>query len=270
VNDPELLDDLAVRRKNTCAGTRAVILAGGQGTRLAPYTSVLPKPLMPVGDRAILEHVVDQLERYGMTNITFCVSHLGHLIEAVFENRMNGSARITYVREQETLGTAGPLRLVEGLRETFLVMNGDLLTDLDYSELIHFHKREKYALTIATHKRITKLDYGVLHVDNRNHVTGFEEKPEMLSQVSMGIYLIEPAVLEFIPDGRFDFPDLVLALLEQGRPVGAYVHDGLWFDIGRKEDYERAVTIWLEQPQPASAVETLAAWDGDSEVVELI
>jgi NDP-sugar pyrophosphorylase family protein len=248
---------------------RAVILAGGKGTRLAPYTSVLPKPLMPVGDRAILEHVVGQLERFGMTDITFCVSHLGHLIEAVFGNRANGSARITYVREQEALGTAGPLRLVEDLRETFLVMNGDLLTDLDYSKLIDFHKREANMLTIATHKRVTKLDYGVLRVDDRDRVVGFDEKPELLSQVSMGIYVLEPAVLDFVPDDRFDFPDLVSALLERDRPVGAYVHDGLWFDIGRKEDYERAVTIWLEQPQPASP-DQIMAWDGESDVVELI
>jgi NDP-sugar pyrophosphorylase family protein len=204
-----------------------------------------------------------------MTDITFCVSHLGHLIEAVFESRKNGSARITYVREEEALGTAGPLRLVEDLSDTFLVMNGDLLTDLDYSELIRFHKRQANALTIAAHKRITKLDYGVLHVDARDHVVGFDEKPELLSQVSMGIYVIEPAVLEFVPDGRFDFPDLVHALLEHGRQVGAYVHDGLWFDIGRKEDYERAVTIWLEQPQTGSA-DQLMNWDGDSDVVELI
>lgn len=269
MSEPDLLVDLALHRKNSGAGTRVVILAGGRGTRLAPYTSVLPKPLMPVGDRAILEHVVDQLERFGMTDITFCVSHLGHLIEAVFENRKNGGARITYVREQEALGTAGPLRLVEGLSETFLVMNGDLLTDLDYSELIRFHKRKANALTIATHKRITKLDYGVLHVDDRDQVTGFDEKPETLSHVSMGIYVIDPAVLDFVPEERFDFPDLVHALLEHGRPVGAYVHDGLWFDIGRKEDYERAVTIWLEQPQPGAADQT-SDWHDDSDIVELI
>src|SRR5262249_10544102 len=155
---------------------------------------------MPVGDRAILEHVVDQLERFGMTDITFCVSHLGHLIEAVFDKRKSGAARITYVWEEEALGTAGPLRLVQDLGGTVLVMNGDLLTDLDYAKPVRFHKREGNALTIATHKRVTKLDYGVLHVDGRERVTGFDEKPELFTQVSMGIYIIEPAVLQFVPD----------------------------------------------------------------------
>jgi NDP-mannose synthase len=272
--DPDLLPDLDVSRRNGSrpadgVGIRAVVLAGGRGTRLAPYTSVLPKPLMPVGDRAILEHVVDQLERFGMVDITFCVGHLGHLIEAVFENRQNGTARITYVREHDALGTAGPLRLIDDLHETFLVMNGDLLTDLDYAELVGYHRRRGNALTIATHKRLTKLDYGVLEVDARDQVTGYDEKPEMLSQVSMGIYVVEPAALRFVPDGRFDFPDLVDALLEHDYPVGAYLHDGLWFDIGRKEDYERAVTIWLEQPQPDLGEQTLPK-GSDSGVAELV
>lgn len=229
---------------------KAVILAGGRGTRLAPYTSVLPKPLMPVGERAILELVVDQLEACAITDITFCVGYLSHLIKAVFDNRENGHVDISYVHEQEALGTAGPLRLVPGLDSTFVALNGDVLTDLDYAELVEHHRENGNALTIATRDRPIKLDYGVLRLDGQippsgRRIVGYEEKPELVSTVSMGIYVLEPSLLEHIPDGqRFDVPDLVQALLAAGEQVGAYRFEGLWFDIGRKEDYERAVSVW--------------------------
>ena len=236
-----------------------VVLAGGRGSRLAPYTSVLPKPLMPVGEQSILELVVEQLGDAGIEDIHFCVGYLAHLVEAVFDNRENGHVNITYVREQEALGTAAPLRLVEGLESTFIVMNGDVLTTLDYRELVGYHRAQKNMLTIATHKRSIKIDYGMLHLDVTSRVRGFEEKPEIVSPVSMGIYVMEPDVLDYIPKGRyFDFPDLVQALLAAEERVGAYVYDGLWFDIGRQEDYERAVTAWdgdehLELPEVLTA-----------------
>ena len=227
------------------AKTKTVVLAGGRGTRLAPYTSVLPKPLMPVGDKSILEVVVGQLEEAGIVDIQFCVGYLAHLVQAVFDNRENGHVKITYVREQEALGTAAPLRLVKGLNSTFMVMNGDVLTTLDYRELVKYHRDQGNVLTIATHKRSIKIDYGMMHLDVTSRVRGFEEKPEIVSPVSMGIYVMEPDVLDYIPEGaHFDFPDLVHALLAEERRVGAYVHDGLWFDIGRQEDYVRAVEAW--------------------------
>jgi NDP-sugar pyrophosphorylase family protein len=242
---------------------RAVILAGGRGTRLAPYTSVLPKPLMPVGDRAILELVVDQLEVCGITDITFCVGYLSHLIRAVFDSRENGHVDIRYVQEKDALGTAGPLRLVDGLDDTFVVMNGDVLTTLDYRDLVRFHREQGNALTIATRARAVKIDYGVLHLEgqvgSRQRIVAYQEKPEIVSTVSMGIYVLEPEVLELIPDDRpFDVPDLVQALLRKGIPLGAYQYDGLWFDIGRKEDYEEAVTTWLAaDPEPVAAEEVV-------------
>jgi NDP-sugar pyrophosphorylase family protein len=227
------------------AGMKTVILAGGRGTRLAPYTSVLPKPLMPVGNRAILEIVVGQLEAAGVVDIHFCVGHLAHLIEAVLENRENGHVKVTYVREQSALGTAAPLRLVEGLGDTFIAMNGDVLATLDYRDLVKYHREQGNVLTIATHKRSIKIDYGMMKLDVTSRVRGFEEKPEIVSPVSMGIYVMEPAVLDHIPTGEyFDFPDLVQSLLAADEQVGAYVHDGLWFDIGRQEDYERATEAW--------------------------
>ena len=238
----------AARKRKT--GTKAIVLAGGRGTRLAPYTSVLPKPLMPVGERAILELVVDQLESCGITDITFSVGYLSHLIQSVFDNRDNGGVSIEYVHEAEALGTAAPLKLVDDLDSTFLVMNGDVLTELDYRDLISYHQEHGNMLTIATRKRAIKVDYGILHLDVSQRVRDFEEKPEMTSSVSMGVYVMEPEVLDYIPDNQFfDFPHLVEALLEARQPIGAYRYGGLWFDIGRQEDYEQAVTAWIESQQ---------------------
>ena len=229
---------------------KAVVLAGGRGTRLAPYTTILPKPLMPVGERSILEIVVDQLEKAGVVDVRFSVGYLSHLIRAVFDNRSLGSAQITYVTEQDALGTAAPLKLMTDLDSTFIVMNGDVLTTLDFGEIVHHHREQGNALTIATHNRSIKIDYGILHVDVMHRVRAFEEKPEIVSAVSMGIYVMEPEVLAHVPEGGyFDFPDLVGALLEAGLAIGAYRSNGLWFDIGRQEDYERAVDAWSENGQ---------------------
>ena len=228
--------------------TRVVILAGGRGRRLEPYTSVLPKPLMPIGNRSILEILVHQLTDAGFRNFTFCVGYLSHLIRAVFENGAKRNAIIDWVKEKEPLGTAGPLRLVGGLDETFLVMNGDLLTTIDYQAMLRHHKESGNVVTIATHRRRVQLDYGVLHLDGANgngRLVAFEEKPEMTWNVSMGIYAFEPRALELLPaEGAFDFPDLVRAALEAELPVGAFEHEGLWLDIGRHEDYEQAVALW--------------------------
>jgi NDP-sugar pyrophosphorylase family protein len=231
------------------ANVDVVILAGGKGKRLAPYTSVLPKPLMPIGERAILEVVVEQLADSGFQNVTLCVGYLAHLIQAVFNNGSGRRVSMRYVREKDPLGTAGPLRLVEGLEGTFLVMNGDVLTTLPYDALVREHRASGNVLTIAAHRRTTKIDYGVLHLDGAqekiSQVTAYEEKPEFGWTVSMGIYVMEPEALDYIPPGGyFDFPDLVQALLRADRPVGAYVYDGFWLDIGREEDYQQAVELW--------------------------
>ena len=203
---------------------RAVILAGGRGRRLEPYTSVLPKPLMPVGDRAIVEIIVDRLVESGVTDITLCVGYLAHLIEAIFNGRPRG-AQLTYVHEDEPLGTAGPLRLVQGLDGTFIVMNGDLLTDLGFRALIASTAR----LGTRSRSRRTSVDnvvdYGVLHTEPgvSPRLVAYDEKPETALTVSMGIYVIEPAVLDRIPEsGYFDFPQLVQRLLDEGVQVGTY------------------------------------------------
>lgn len=228
---------------------RAIIFAGGRGTRLAPFTTILPKPLMPIGDRSILELVIAQLAECGIADVTLCVGYLSHLIEAVIGDGAAHGVEIDYVREEQALGTAAPLRLVEGLDDTFVAMNGDVLTTLDYGELLRHHRAAGNMITIATRQRPIQIDYGVLHIRAAgDRVYKYIEKPQRTSTVSMGIYVVEPAALAYIPpDGHFDFPDLVKALLRAQEPVGALRFEGLWFDIGRRDDYEEAVQAWFEQ-----------------------
>ena len=256
-SDPDLANLLTVHVREVAkdvpatdpARVRIAILAGGKGTRLAPYTSVLPKPLMPVGDRAILEIVLAQLASAGFRQITLCVGYLSHLIKAVLDNGGSHGVDITYVQESEPTGTAGPLKYLCPTDEAFIVMNGDLLTTLDYVDLLRSHRESGNMLTIATHERTVRIDYGVLHLNGADDrvadVRAFEEKPEISMAVSMGIYVVEPDALEFIPaDTYFDFPDLVRALLEAGERVGAYQFDDYWLDIGRHEDYAEATRAW--------------------------
>jgi NDP-mannose synthase len=233
---------------------RAVILAGGHGRRMLPYTSVLPKPLMPLGGRSVLEILIEQLYRSGFTDITLSVGYLSHLIRAVLEGGgRTPPVNIEFVQEEEPLGTAGPLRLVEDLGDTFLALNGDLVTSLDVGELVEHHRRAGNTVTIAAHRRIEKIDFGILSLDGAaepddpvRRVVAYEEKPEFPLNVSMGVYVIERRALDWIPEGYFDFPDLVLALLSAGEAVGAYMYDGYWLDIGRYDDYEQAVADWTQ------------------------
>jgi NDP-sugar pyrophosphorylase family protein len=216
----------AIERKAGMPNT-AVILAGGKGSRLAPYTTVLPKPLLPVGDRAILEVVLRQLRAAGFGEIVIAVGHLAHLVQAVLGDGTEHGVRIRYLVEDEPLGTAGSLAGIEGLSDTFLMMNGDVLTDLDYMDLVTAHVDAGNVMTIATHEREVATDYGVLHTNGRvgatHAVIAYEEKPRLQYRVSMGVYVLEPAAIGYVPGGEaFDVPDLVQALLRAGEPVGSY------------------------------------------------
>jgi NDP-sugar pyrophosphorylase family protein len=220
---------------------RVVILAGGKGTRLLPYTTVIPKPLMPVGDRPILDIIIRQLKNYGFSQVTMAVGHLAELVEAYFSDGKKYGIKIDYSREDEPLGTIGSLGLVSGLQQTFLVMNGDVLTDLDYLKLVEFHRKHQAIATIATYNKEVKIDLGVLTMDEGFRLKQYLEKPTLKYDVSMGIYVFEPEILSFIkPNGYLDFPDLVLALIEAGKKVIGFPFDGYWLDIGRHEDYVRA------------------------------
>jgi NDP-sugar pyrophosphorylase family protein len=221
---------------------RAVILAGGMGTRLRPYTTIIPKPLVPVGDRPILEHIISRLVHNGVSKIDLCVSHLGELIQLYFsqEGILPDGVHLAWHWEDEPLGAAGALATVPGLDDTFIAMNGDILTSLDYADLVAFHRKEGAALTIAMHSKRVDIDLGVIDSQG-SRVVGYREKPTLDYDVSMGIYVYEPRALEHLPPGPCQFPDLVLRLLEAGEHVAAYKTDAEWYDIGTIGEYERAV-----------------------------
>ncbi|MCK4856677.1 MAG: NTP transferase domain-containing protein [candidate division Zixibacteria bacterium] len=223
---------------------KAVLLAGGEGSRLRPYTTVLPKPLMPVGNSPIAEIIVKQLKHYGVTEITFAVGYLNHLIETYFGDGSRWGVRINYLRENQPLGTAGPLTNLADFTEPIIVLNGDILTDLDLSKLYRCHCDNTADITIATCDKKVNIDLGVLRSDESGAVVEYIEKPEYSFEVSMGIYVFSPTVLGFISAGvRFDFPDLVDELIKRKRLVKVYPFSGLWLDIGRDEDYRIAADL---------------------------
>lgn len=221
---------------------KAVILAGGKGTRLKPYTTILPKPLMPIGDMPILEILLRQMKRAGVDEAVLTVGHLSEFLRLFFQDGQRLGMTVKYSYEDAPLGTAGPLALVEGLDETFLVANGDVLTTLPLDELLAFHKTNESAATIAMHRRQVHIDLGVIEQDESNRVVGYIEKPTYDFMVSMGIYVFEPRVLNHIPhNAYFDFPDLVKQLIASGEKVVGFPFDGYWQDLGRPDDYERAI-----------------------------
>ena len=221
---------------------KAVILAGGKGARLAPYTKILPKPLMPIDDMPILEVLLRQLKHAGIKDIVITVGHLAALMRTYFLDGREFGLNITYSYEDTPLGTAGPLALVPDLNETFFVMNGDVLTTLDFKKLLKFHKSQKAMATIAAHHRTVKIDLGVLQpAPNSYELTGYIEKPSYEYIVSMGVYLFTPETIRYIPKNQYlDFPDLVLKMIAAGEKVVHYPYDGYWKDLGRPDDYEQA------------------------------
>ncbi len=220
---------------------KAVILAGGKGTRLSPYTKILPKPLMPIGDMPILEVILRQIKQAGIKDVVLTVGHLSELLRAFFQDGSRLGLNISYNYEDSPLGTAGPIAFVPDLDETFLVMNGDVLSTIPLGELIQFHKEQKAIATIATHHRRVKVDLGVIQWDGDARVTGYIEKPTYDYSVSMGVYVFEPKVLNYVPKGEYyDFPDLVKKLIGVGEKVIGYRFDGYWQDLGRPDDYESA------------------------------
>lgn len=220
---------------------QAVILCGGKGKRLRPYTIVLPKPLMPVGEYPILEVIIRQLALQGFDQITLAVNHQAELITAFFGDGSKWNIHINYSLEDEPLGTMGPLKLINELPEHFLVMNGDILTDLSYKHFFENHLRHNAVFSICSHERKDKIDYGVLDTQN-GQLTGFREKPETTYEVSMGIYMVSRRAIEHIPNNQpYGFDQLMLQLLQEQQSVRVEKYDGLWLDIGRPDDYLEAI-----------------------------
>lgn len=251
----------------------AVILAGGKGVRLRPYTTCLPKPLVPIGERyAILEIILHQLHARGFERATLAVGHLGHLIRAFVGDGRRWGIRVDFAEETEPLGTIGPLLgILDRLPARFLVMNGDVLTNLDFADVLLAHGADGAPLTIATYDRTVQVDFGVLECQHR-HVTRFVEKPVLHYAVSMGVYAMDRATLASYPKGTpFGFDELVLDLLQRGTPPATYAFDGFWLDIGRPDDYDEANLRFAELealllpapplplPDPPVRARTLAA-----------
>jgi NDP-mannose synthase len=221
---------------------RAVVLAGGRGTRLRPYTIVLPKPLMPLGDYPILEVIVRQLANQGFARITMAVNHQANLIRAFFGDGRQWGIDIDYSLESAPLSTVAPLTLIPDLPEQFLLLNGDVLTDLRFGDFLDRHTAERRLFTISAARRNDTAEYGVLHADEHGRLTGFEEKPVHSYLVSMGVYGFNRELLERVPRGeKYGFDDLMRDMLAGARPVHVSVHDGYWLDIGRPDDYARAI-----------------------------
>jgi NDP-sugar pyrophosphorylase family protein len=231
---------------------KAIIQSGGRGTRLRPYTTILPKPLMPVGSKPVLELLLKWLRRNGIRDVYITTGYLGKLIRGVCGDGRQWGLDIRYTEETEPLGTIGPLSLLrKELDSTFLVINGDVLTDLNLTAFVACHRRHASALTIATARRNIRMDFGIIE-DVGGTVVRFMEKPNLTHVVSMGVYCMEPDVLAEIPVGvPFGFDDLMSCMLVRGSPVHIFPHSGFWLDIGRVEDFQKAQDLAWDDTAPA-------------------
>lgn len=226
---------------------RAVLLVGGKGSRLHPYTTILPKPLMPIHERPILEIVLLQLKEAGVEHVTLAVNYLADLIQAYFGDGKRLGLKIDYSPESRPLGTAGPIRLIENLPENFIVMNGDVLSTLNFEDLFQFHCKHQALATIGTYARKIPIELGVLNVNEAHQITCYDEKPKLQYLVSMGIYCFHRDILKSIPYNQvLDLPVLMRHLIEQNQPPLSYQFDGIWLDIGRQQDYAEAQQIFAD------------------------
>ena len=220
----------------------AVILAGGKGTRLVPFTKVFPKPLVPLGDKPIIDTIIRQLKHFGFTRITLAVGHMAEMIQTYVRNGERYGIEIDYSLEDQPLGTVGPLAQIPNLGEDFLVMNGDLITNIDYGDLIRFHKSHESIATIGTYEKHFKIDLGIIQNNGEHSITDYIEKPVYTFKVSMGIYVFNARIIRYIePHKHLDFPDLVKRLLNDNNKVMSYPFNGYWLDIGNHSDYEKAL-----------------------------
>ena len=217
---------------------RAIILAGGKGTRLRPFTKVFPKPMMPIGKYAILEIVIKQLRFYGFKHITITVNNQAKLIKAFFGNGSKFNTHIDYALEKKPLGTMGPLKTIKDLPKNFLVLNGDVLTDLNFHKFYTHHIKNNNLFTISSYKRTELIDYGLLETNKKNSLIKFIEKPKKTYKMSMGVYMLKKDILKYIPkEKHFGFDNLMYKLLKIKKKVKVFKHNGYWLDIGRPSDY---------------------------------
>ena len=229
---------------------KALILVGGKGTRLKPYTITIPKPLLPVGDRPILEIILAQLKNCGITEIILAVGHMSHLFESFFQDGRRHGLKISYSYEEESLGTAGAIASsLDKLDGDFLAMNGDLLTTLNYNKMIDFHRNKKAGGTIAMYKREVKMDFGVIETNTEGLLDSYVEKPSFFYNFGMGVNVLNSEIVScLVKEGEYlDMPDLMLLIKKEGHDVFCYQEDCFWLDMGRPEDYEKATEAFEER-----------------------
>lgn len=227
----------------------AIILAGGLGSRLKPYTMSIPKPLLPVGDIPIIEVLLSQLAKKGVTKIHICLGHMAPIFQTYLGDGSKFGLEIEYVFEDKPLGTAGALRLIKTEAKNILIMNGDLLTNFDFNDFRDEHVRTNAAASIGVSVRKVFIDYGVVKNDQDSFLEGFDEKPTLEYNVSMGINILKTEMIKHIPIGvKFDMPDLLLKIKASGEKVFCYQTSCYWQDIGRFDDYQKASADYVENP----------------------
>lgn len=221
-----------------------LLLAGGKGTRLKPYTTILPKPLLPLGEKPIIEILLSKLRDQGFKKVYISVGYLSHLIKAYFNNGNKIGIRIEYLEEKIPLGTAGPISLLPQLKRPFLVLNGDLVTDLDFSDIYNYHLKENSLLTIGIHKLEYRLPLGFLEIKGSNIIVDYIEKPLKKYNMSMGIYVCDPKIINYTQKNQYlDFPELTKILISKKEKVIGYFNNAYWLDVGRPEEYEKALDL---------------------------
>ena len=234
----------------TAEKVRAIILAGGKGTRLRPLTAIFPKPLVPLGNRSIIDVLLIRLANYGFKDVTLSTGYLAELIMAVCGDGSKYGLNISYSGEEAPLGTAAPIGLMNDLTDPVIVMNGDLLTTLDFTEMLAFHEKEKADVTIGCYKRDVNIDFGVIESNENNEFIGFKEKPTYHFEVSMGVNIISAEARKFIKLNEYlDMPDLILKVHENGGKVSCYREDCFWLDIGRMDDYGLAQEEFIKNEE---------------------
>ena len=226
---------------------RAIILAGGKGIRLRPYSFVLPKPLMPIHKESILEILIKQLSFFGFKHITLAVNNRADLFKALFSNQKKYGVKIDFSLEKKELDTIGPLKIIKNLPQNFLVINGDILTDLNFKNFCNFHIKTDSLLSLCSHPLVSKIDYGVIKTDQENRLLKFEEKPQKQIEISMGIYLLNKKILKFIPNNkRYGFNKLIENMIAKNQAINVFKTKKLWFDIGKAKDLSEATDYFLK------------------------
>ena len=219
---------------------QAIILAGGQGIRLKPYTTVLPKPLLPVNGKPIIEIIIRQLAEAGVKEIIVSVGYLGQLLEAYLKDGSQYGIKLNYSREEIPLGTAGPISLIDNLSDDYFVINGDTLCDVDFTSMLQKHRDSGNAATVSAYRKKHTIDLGTLELTDDLRIIAYNEKPTIDYIVSMGIYVFNISVNKELEIGvHLDLPDFILQLRDKNYAVGAYMHSGIWMDMGRPSDFEK-------------------------------